>query len=152
MHRYFFAYMLRNIFLQWNSCTVKPCKPCNNAVLTLLCVVLVSSGDGQSPAAPAGLLLPPRAGAVRLWQRADGHEERVLLRRLHTRRGLPQGQVSSEDDLCDAYMTSVLMWFILELRLVLNIHYIALQVIGVWWWVFVSSSAFTVTPEVLNWD
>ncbi len=26
------------------------------------------------------------------------------------------------------------------------------QVIGVWWWVSGSRSAFTVTPEVLNWD
>ncbi len=32
------------------------------------------------------------------------------------------------------------------------VYIVYVQVIGVWWWVLGSRSAFTVTPEVLNWD
>ncbi len=32
------------------------------------------------------------------------------------------------------------------------VHIMNVQVIGVWWWVFGSRSAFKVTPEVFSWD
>lgn len=51
-------------------------------------------GNGKNPHPPQSLLLPPHPRAVRLWQCAHGHEERVLPGRLQKSCGFSQGEVS----------------------------------------------------------
>lgn len=59
--------------------------------LSPLCVSL---GDGKDIESSTCVRLPSCSCAVGLRQRPDGHEERVLHRRLQTRGGLPQRAVS----------------------------------------------------------
>lgn len=53
------------------------------------------TGNGQNPQPPESLRLPPCACPISIRQCPDGHEERVLLCRLQTGHGLPQGEVST---------------------------------------------------------
>lgn len=53
------------------------------------------TGNGQNPQPPESLCLPPCACPISIRQCPDGHEERVLLCRLQTSHGLPQGEVST---------------------------------------------------------
>lgn len=52
-------------------------------------------GNGKNPEPPTGLRLPPCASPISIWQRSDGHEERVLLCWLQTCRRLLKGEVST---------------------------------------------------------
>lgn len=61
--------------------------------MRLTVFALSSTGDGQDTESPASLRLPPRACAVGLRQRPDGHEKGVLCRRLQKSGGLPQREV-----------------------------------------------------------
>lgn len=52
------------------------------------------SGNGENPQPPESLRVSPHPRAVCLWQRAHGHEERVLRGRLQKSCGFSQGEVS----------------------------------------------------------
>lgn len=52
------------------------------------------SGNGENPQPPQSLRVSPHPSAVRLWQRAHGHEERVLCGWLQKSCGFSQGEVS----------------------------------------------------------
>lgn len=90
-----------------HSCSIILCLYCSSPTF------FRPTGNGQNPQPPESLCLPPCACPISIWQCPDGHEERVLLCRLQTGHGLPQGEVSTYINLL---MITVSSWWTLDWR------------------------------------